>query len=148
MIIIDTPPRMTLGTINAFVASHAYVIPTILDRVSTEAIRPFLGQVNQLKNDLELDLRLAGIVATMTRIEDLSEAEAKYRTQVMTTAFEMMGRQSEWVVPQNLPRRASITNEEDLGYFHGAGQNRLATLFYDPIFDELWTRIMQPHESP
>ncbi len=99
MIIIDTPPRMTLGTINAFVASHAYVIPTILDRVSTEAIRPFLGQVNQLKNDLELDLRLAGIVATMTRIEDLSEAEAKYRTQVMTTAFEMMGRQGEWVVP-------------------------------------------------
>ena len=57
LIIIDTPPRMTLGTVNALVASHAYIVPTILDKVSSEALNPFLTQLEGLRSDLSLDLK-------------------------------------------------------------------------------------------
>src|SRR5439155_20877282 len=41
-IVLDMPPRMTLGSINALVASHAFVVPTILDTLSVEAVGQFL----------------------------------------------------------------------------------------------------------
>jgi chromosome partitioning protein len=66
-IILDMPPRMTLGSINALVASHAFVVPTILDSLSVEAVSQFLTNMKAIKGDLSLDLDLAGIVGMMTR---------------------------------------------------------------------------------
>jgi chromosome partitioning protein len=89
LIIIDTPPRMTMGTVNALVASHAVVMPTILDRVSSEAVKPFLIQIKALSNDLALDLRPAGIVAMMTRQAELTATERDIRVQIEATAREI-----------------------------------------------------------
>lgn len=141
MIIIDTPPRMTLGTVNALVASHSYIVPTILDRVSSEAVRPFLSQIETLKTDLSLNLKLAGFVASMTREKDLSASEEKYRDQIVATAEEVLGPCPDIFVKQNLPKKAAITNGDDLGYFLS---DRVGPLrrFYDPLFEELWTRVM------
>ena len=144
MIIIDTPPRMTLGTINAFVASHSYVVPTILDRVSTEALRPFLRQIKDMKEGLALDCELAGIVGTMTRTISLSAAEQQYRDLAEQTARAILGTPLDPMILQNLPRRAQITNNNDLGYFLRDGEAPMKDRFYDAIFDELWTRIMSP----
>ncbi|RPH47948.1 MAG: hypothetical protein EHM84_07595, partial [Lysobacterales bacterium] len=41
-IIFDMPPRMTLGSLNALVASHYFVVPTVLDKLSVEAVGQFL----------------------------------------------------------------------------------------------------------
>ncbi len=147
MVIIDTPPRMTLGTVNAFVASHSYVVPTILDRISTEAVRPFLAQVELLKDDLDLDTRLAGIVATMTRELELSRVESKYFDQVAVTAKEILGSDRDYRIAQNVPRKKQITDNDDLGYFLIDGVGPLRERFYDGVFNELWTRIMSPPES-
>ncbi len=148
MIIIDSPPRMTLGTVNAFVASHNYVVPSILDKVSSEAVRPFLEQVKLLQTDLELRLELAGIVGTMTRQLQPTDTETKFLKQIEETATEVLGAgRRPYVVPQTLPRKAQITQEDDLGYFLRDAQGPLRDRFYDAIFDELWTRINSPHES-
>lgn len=144
MILIDTPPRMTLGTVNAFVASHAYVVPTILDRVSSEAVKPFLQQVQSLKADLSLDLRLAGIVGTMTRQATLTGREPSYRDEVEETARAIVGQDEAHVIQQNLPRKSSVTRDDDLGYFLNDNAGTLRDNFYDPIFDELWSRIFSP----
>ena len=66
-IVLDMPPRMTLGSINALVASHAFVVPTILDTLSVEAVGQFLTNMKAIKADLRLDLDLAGIVGMLTR---------------------------------------------------------------------------------
>ncbi len=143
MIIIDTPPRMTLGTVNAFVASHAYVIPVVLDRTASDAVEPFLKQVQSLQADLEIDLNLAGIVGTLTRTADLSSREDKYRKLIHTVASEVIGRNREYFTAQHLPIRTQVQNEDDLGYF----LSNLKDEFYDKIFDELWERIMsQPNQ--
>lgn len=147
MIIIDTPPRMTLGTVNAFVASHSYVVPTILDRVSTEAVRPFLAQVELLKGDLDLDTRLAGIVATMTRQLAVDPTEQKYFDEIADTAKEILRIDHDYRIPQNVPRKKQITDNNDLGYFLSDNGGALSEHFYNAAFSELWTRIMSPSES-
>ncbi len=144
MIIIDTPPRMTLGTVNALVASHAYVVPVILDRTSSEAVTPFLKQVELLKSDLELDLRLRGIVGTLTRTATLSDREEKYKKEIESAAREVLGEGQEYFVAQHLPIKTQVQNDDDLGYFLSDNEARLKDRFYDPIFDELWNRIMLP----
>lgn len=139
MIVLDTPPRMTLGTVNAFVASHFYVVPTILDRVSSETLRPFLTQVEGLKRDLEIDLRLAAIVPLMTRQAEVGTRERPFLEQIEATAEELLGA-GEGRLTGNIPRRAQITNEADLGYFLSDDHGELKR-FYDPVFDDIWQRM-------
>lgn len=61
-VIIDAPPRMVAGQIQALCASTHVLIPTILDRLSAEAVLRF---VNQLSEEKELwpHLRVAGVTA-------------------------------------------------------------------------------------
>jgi cellulose biosynthesis protein BcsQ len=42
---------MTLGSINALVASHFFVVPTILDSLSVEAVGQFLTNMKAIKKD-------------------------------------------------------------------------------------------------
>jgi chromosome partitioning protein len=147
LIILDTPPRMTLGTVNALVASHSYIVPTVLDRVSSEAVRPFLTQIEALRKDLDVDVRAAGIIGSMTRELDMSDKEKQYFQQIEDTAQEILGGGREYMIKQNLPRKTQVTNENDLGYFLRDDKGWLADRFYNSIFDELWTRIVTPPES-
>jgi len=141
MIIIDTPPRMTLGTVNAFVASHYFVVPTILDRVSSEAVVPFLNQVETLRADLDLDLRLAAIVGMMTRTATPNATEQRYLDQAVSAAREMGAVAKDDFEVDTIPRRVQVTNEADLAYFLSDNNGSLASQFYNPIFNKLWTRI-------
>jgi cellulose biosynthesis protein BcsQ len=146
MILIDTPPRMTLGTVNALVASHALVSPIILDRVSSEALGPFLTQICALRKDLDLDLDIAGVVPSMTRQAAFVRSEQASLDQIAETLVSVLGIQQsevENLLTPNLPRKVQVTNEDDLGYFLADNNGPLSTQFYDPIFDKLWERIVK-----
>ncbi len=67
VILIDTPPRLTTGMINALCASTHLLVPTRLDILSAEAVAPFLKSVETLVGDLNPTVKLAGVVGTMTR---------------------------------------------------------------------------------
>ena len=142
LIIIDTPPRMTLGTVNAFVCSHFFIVPTILDRVSSEAVVPFLRQVDALRKDLDLDLKLAGIVGTMTRQSEMSDNEQKYLDRTVEAAREIEGVGPHDFEVHTLPRKTQVTNSDDLGYFLSDADGSLASRIYNPLFNKLWTRIV------
>lgn len=141
LIIIDTPPRMTLGTVNALVASHFFVVPTILDRVSSEAVVPFLRQVDTLRKDLELDLKLAGLIGTMTRASNINDTEQKYLDRTVDAACEIEGVDRSGFEIHTLPRKAQVTNNDDIGYFLNDNSGSLASQFYNPLFNKLWTRM-------
>ena len=51
-IIIDAPPRMVAGQIQALCASTYVLIPTILDRLSAEAVLRFANQLSEEKKAL------------------------------------------------------------------------------------------------
>jgi chromosome partitioning protein len=63
-IVIDAPPRMVTGFVQALCASTHVLIPTILDHVSADAVDRFVTQLEQEKT-LWPYLRVAGVVATM-----------------------------------------------------------------------------------
>jgi chromosome partitioning protein len=63
-IVIDAPPRMVTGFVQALCASTHVLIPTVLDHVSADAVDRFVTQLEQEKT-LWPYLRVAGVVATM-----------------------------------------------------------------------------------
>ena len=65
-IIIDAPPRLTTACIQALCSGTHLLIPTVLDKLSTEAVTTFVNEVETLKKGgLCPHLKYAGIVGTM-----------------------------------------------------------------------------------
>jgi cellulose biosynthesis protein BcsQ len=86
-VVIDAPPRMTLGFINGFCASTHLFVPTILDAPSAFAVGRFAQQFRRLVPGTNPFLQFAGIIGTMTNagpvlpgvntdIADLAESQA------------------------------------------------------------------------
>jgi cellulose biosynthesis protein BcsQ len=65
-IILDGPPRLTLGFINGFCAATHIYVPTVVDRLSTYAVANFADKFSELKPVLNPSIRWAGIVGTVT----------------------------------------------------------------------------------
>lgn len=66
-IIIDAPPRMSTGAIQAFCASTHVLIPTILDGLSGDAVATFVNELEELKEaNVCPHLRVVGVVGSMT----------------------------------------------------------------------------------
>jgi len=80
-IIIDAPPRLTTGTIQALCASTHLLIPTVLDRLSGEAVGNFLNQILSMRESLFPHLKFAGVCAQLVSsnlasfVDDNQEAE-------------------------------------------------------------------------
>jgi cellulose biosynthesis protein BcsQ len=130
-IIFDMPPRMTLGSINALVASNFLVVPTVLDTLSVEAVRQFLTYMKAIKKDLELDIELAGIAGVMTRQINLSTNEAR-ALELAREGGSIWRDGVDYVFPATLPRRVDIANAagESIAYVSNEA-------LFDPIFDSI-----------
>lgn len=65
-ILIDAPPRFTLGFVNGLAASTHLFVPTIVDAASTRAVETFARQFADVAPRLNPVIRWAGIIGTMT----------------------------------------------------------------------------------
>jgi chromosome partitioning protein len=109
LVIIDTPPRLTAATINALCASTHLIVPTKYDKLSAEAVGPFLNAVRKLKGHTNPDLKFAGVIGMMTRQQSRLSADEE-------SAFDLIQQQVAAVWPQNphiynrhIPNRAAFT---------------------------------------
>lgn len=67
-IIIDAPPRLTASSIQAFAASTHVLIPTILDRLSGDAVASFVDQLVVHKS-IWPGLKILGVAPQMTNFD-------------------------------------------------------------------------------
>lgn len=81
-IIIDAPPRMTTGAIQAFCASTHVLIPTVLDSLSGDAVASFVIELENLREaDVCPNLKVLGVVGSMVasnigrKLEDDPDAD-------------------------------------------------------------------------
>jgi cellulose biosynthesis protein BcsQ len=82
IVIVDTPPRLSLGAINGLAAATHVVIPTILDGMSAENVATFIGQLQAwFMRDLNPRVQIAGIIGTMTPKNVLAHEFAEATTQ-------------------------------------------------------------------
>ncbi len=147
-IVLDMPPRMTLGSINALVASHTFVVPTILDSLSVEAISQFLTNMKAIKGDLDLDLCLAGIVGMMTRQAKPSGREVRGLELARESGY-IWKEGVDYVFKTTLPRKVDIANAagEDVAYFGSDTEGPLKR-FFDPLFKEICTTVRAKEHAP
>jgi len=142
LIIFDMPPRMTLGSVNALIASHHFVVPTAVDKLSAEAVGTFVSNLRSIKTDLDLDLELAGIVGTLSRGNDLTNREQAAIDLAREGGFEWRS-DTNFVLPNILPRRALIANAagEEVAYLLPGADGAAVRAIFDPIFSDLCKRI-------
>jgi cellulose biosynthesis protein BcsQ len=65
-VLIDAPPRMTLGFLNGFCASTHLFVPTVVDYASARAVGRFAQQFARLVPKINPLLVFSGIIGTMT----------------------------------------------------------------------------------
>ncbi len=65
VIVIDCPPSLGLLTINAMVASDRVIIPMQCEFFSLEGLSHLLTSLDLIKENLNFDLKISGIVLTM-----------------------------------------------------------------------------------
>jgi cellulose biosynthesis protein BcsQ len=66
VVLIDAPPRLTVGTVGALIAATHLLVPTIFDPLSAETVGSFLKQAWTLRTRFNQGLELAGVVGTKT----------------------------------------------------------------------------------
>jgi chromosome partitioning protein len=65
LVIIDTGPRLTLGSVAALTAATHLIVPSAPDRRSIEAADRFLNRVATMREDGVTNLKCCGVVATL-----------------------------------------------------------------------------------
>jgi cellulose biosynthesis protein BcsQ len=65
MVLIDCPPRLLTGSVNALAASTHVLIPTILDGQSRNATLNTLGAIQQFRQKLNPALKTLGVVPSL-----------------------------------------------------------------------------------
>ena len=64
-ILIDTPPHLGLLTVNGLVAAQELLIPVAADYLSMRGVRPLLDSVWLIRERLNPDLKLLGVLPTL-----------------------------------------------------------------------------------
>jgi cellulose biosynthesis protein BcsQ len=142
VIVFDLPPRMSLGSINALIASHHLVVPTILDKLSSEAVSQFLSSMRVIQDDLKLDLQLAGIIGTMSLKTELTPAEQRIWDGLEAAGHAWRSGTDFRIFPTI--RRAPAVSKaagEDLAYISKGEDGKIAHELFQPVFHELAKRI-------
>jgi cellulose biosynthesis protein BcsQ len=114
LIIIDCPPRLTTGEIQAFCASTHILVPTIFDRPSAQAVVSICHQIEILKNsEICPYLKYIGVVGSMWQSGHVAQRDAR---QLIADSLETEK------IPTGLlpevtfvPRSAELVNNADDG---------------------------------
>jgi cellulose biosynthesis protein BcsQ len=73
VVLIDVPPRLSAGTINALCASTHVLIPTKFNPIAAEPVANFLTATTRLLNQLNPAVRFAGVVETMSPPDNIDK---------------------------------------------------------------------------
>lgn len=117
-VLIDSPPRLTPGSINALCASTHLLVPTTLDDMSAQAAIYFLTQLNRMRETVFPSLRILGVVPTITsreREEDLQLQEVRSLARLRKFGSEEWKRDDFVLAEAVVRRRAEIARAAGVG---------------------------------
>jgi chromosome partitioning protein len=89
-IILDCPPSLGLITVNALTAADAVVIPIQCEYYALEGLSQLIATINLVRNHLNPDLAIKGVVLTMydPRTNLSAEVDAEVRKYLGSTVFD------------------------------------------------------------
>jgi len=96
-ILVDCPPSLNLLTINAMAAANAILVPLQCEFFALEGLSQLLKTVEQVKQTLNPELTIHGIILTMF------DARNKLSGQVVADVREFMGKKVyDTIIPRNV----------------------------------------------
>jgi chromosome partitioning protein len=96
-VLVDCPPSLNLLTVNAMAAANAILVPLQCEFFALEGLSQLIKTVEQVKETLNPDLTIHGIVLTM------HDARNNLSNQVVADVREFMGRKVyDTVIPRNV----------------------------------------------
>jgi chromosome partitioning protein len=144
LVLIDAPPRLTAGTVNAFCASTHLLVPTIYDLLSAEAVGTFLNGAEVLKHSLNHGIDLLGVVGMLTyqqgRLSVREENAKRAAMRQVATAWSA----NHYFFERHIPRKAYITEAagQDLAYF----RDETVKEWFDALGTEIGNRLGLRHQ--
>lgn len=136
-ILIDAPPRLTLGFINGFCTSTHVFVPTVVDRLSASAVGTFARQFKELRAVLNPGIDFSGIIGTMTFLNthdplSLPQTAANAADDAERAAQVRLGTNAELFIRNPVIRRDKIlarATENGIAYLNDSNIR--------PMFDAL-----------
>lgn len=132
IILVDCGPRFTTSTINALCASTHFLVPTILDEASSQAVTYLNNELSGHRSELFPNLELIGVVPTMVAQDPKGARKPKFseteRAQIIDLEDRLGEFQKGGVVLQKarIPRRAEISRLADrIAYFESEDARRI-----------------------
>jgi cellulose biosynthesis protein BcsQ len=117
VILIDVPPRLTTGTINALCTSTHVLVPTIFNPIAAEPVANFIGTAKGLMDMLNPKLEFLGVVESMApRTNEGQDTRAEGRRvieEALDRSFPGVG-----ILKTSVPRRTAIA-EGGVAYLEG-----------------------------
>jgi chromosome partitioning protein len=96
-VLVDCPPSLNLLTINAMASANAILVPLQCEFFALEGLSQLIKTVEQVKETLNPDLTIHGIVLTMY------DARNNLANQVVADVREFMGRKVyDTIIPRNV----------------------------------------------
>ncbi|HWM47601.1 MAG TPA: ParA family protein [Xanthobacteraceae bacterium] len=96
-VLVDCPPSLNLLTVNAMAAANAIIVPLQCEFFALEGLSQLLKTVDQVKQSLNPDLTIHGIVLTMF------DARNNLSGQVVADVREFMGKKVyDTIIPRNV----------------------------------------------
>ena len=107
IVLIDVPPRLTTGTINALCTSTHVLVPTIFNPIAAEPVANFIATTTALMDHLNPKLEFLGVVETLApRANEGQDTRAEGRRVIEETlkrSFPLIR-----ILENNVPRRTAI----------------------------------------
>jgi chromosome partitioning protein len=137
LVIIDAPPRLTFGMINALAAASHILIPTVIDRMSAEAVGNFLAALRGLRRDLNPLVKIAGVVLTLA--PDLKLGGPQQDSLPMLMEALRIWEEGGVVFNAHIPRRQSIAAAAgvEVAYCLPGEDGADVRALFDPLGDEV-----------
>jgi chromosome partitioning protein len=89
-VVLDCPPSLGLLTVNALTAADAVIIPIQCEYYALEGLSQLIATINLVRNHLNPDLAIKGVVLTMydSRTNLSAEVNAEVRKHLGATVFD------------------------------------------------------------
>jgi cellulose biosynthesis protein BcsQ len=134
VVLIDVPPRLSAGTINALCSSTHVLIPTIFNPIAAEPVANFLDATTRLLHGLNPAVNFVGVVETMALPDNIG----RHTTARGRGAIEAaLGRHPGIPILQNSVPRGVAFAAGDIAYL----ANSSARAIFDGLGDEISQRI-------
>ena len=126
IVIVDCPPRLMTGTINALCAATHLLVPTIFDKMSSEAVGTFLNAMRGIRMRLNPGLELLGIVGTITQQQNRLHPKEQEAWDTIERQARRIWFSSPHIFERFIPRRIAFSKAagQSVAYFDNEGDVR------------------------